>query len=255
MRPGAEAPVLGGQPRKSSLGDIPVSTQGSQHNSPMMTYFLANQSQIDESMSKSTGSESYGVESLEDTISRASMSEEADDKPRNLRYGDDDTNDKVKRPEKIRSFTQASLDTVKASTSSKSPHLIRPETPVSQLISPLNVDSPGPGSTIPGSPVTASIRSFSLRNSDDDSDVEDSSSQAIVSSGDEEGDTGLESVRSIGLDSKHLQASLLDSDPQLIMPSIRMPSRRPFTTRGKEMGRLKVLIAGDSGILSPHYPF
>lgn len=38
------------------------------------------------------------------------------------------------------------------------------------------------------------------------------------------------------------------SAPQLIMPSIKMPSRRPFTETGKAMGRLKVLIAGDSGI-------
>ncbi|KAK7749259.1 hypothetical protein SLS62_008228 [Diatrype stigma] len=36
--------------------------------------------------------------------------------------------------------------------------------------------------------------------------------------------------------------------PQLIMPSIRMPSRRPFTTTGKNMGRLKVLVAGDAGV-------
>jgi hypothetical protein len=38
------------------------------------------------------------------------------------------------------------------------------------------------------------------------------------------------------------------SAPQLIMPSIKMPSRRPFTETGKAMGRLKVLIAGDSGV-------
>ena len=38
------------------------------------------------------------------------------------------------------------------------------------------------------------------------------------------------------------------SAPQLVMPSIKMPSRRPFTTEGKSMGRLKVLVAGDSGV-------
>ena len=44
-------------------------------------------------------------------------------------------------------------------------------------------------------------------------------------------------------------ASMMDSGsaPQLIMPSIKMPSRRPFTEEGKRLGRLKVLIAGDSG--------
>lgn len=38
------------------------------------------------------------------------------------------------------------------------------------------------------------------------------------------------------------------SVPQLVMPSIKMPSRRPFTDEGKRIGRLKVLIAGDSGM-------
>ena len=44
--------------------------------------------------------------------------------------------------------------------------------------------------------------------------------------------------------------SMMDSGsaPQLIMPSIKMPSRRPFTDEGKRMGRLKVLVAGDSGV-------
>lgn len=37
------------------------------------------------------------------------------------------------------------------------------------------------------------------------------------------------------------------SAPQFIMPQITMPSRRPFTEKGKRIGRLKILIAGDSG--------
>ncbi|ETS76058.1 hypothetical protein PFICI_13002 [Pestalotiopsis fici W106-1] len=36
------------------------------------------------------------------------------------------------------------------------------------------------------------------------------------------------------------------SAPQLVMPSIKMPSRRPFTSTGKSLGRLKVLCAGAS---------
>ncbi|KAK0630606.1 hypothetical protein B0T17DRAFT_576900 [Bombardia bombarda] len=49
---------------------------------------------------------------------------------------------------------------------------------------------------------------------------------------------------------RELPASMMDSGsaPQLVMPSIKMPSRRPFTDEGKSMGRLKVLIAGDSGL-------
>ncbi|KAH8668328.1 hypothetical protein BX600DRAFT_253780 [Xylariales sp. PMI_506] len=45
-------------------------------------------------------------------------------------------------------------------------------------------------------------------------------------------------------------AGMMDSGsaPQLVMPSIRMPSRRPFTEKGRSIGRLKVLIAGKSGV-------
>ncbi|KAK7728352.1 hypothetical protein SLS53_009406 [Cytospora paraplurivora] len=45
-------------------------------------------------------------------------------------------------------------------------------------------------------------------------------------------------------------SGMLDSGtaPQLVMPSIKMPSRRPFTDEGKRIGRLKVLVAGDSGV-------
>ncbi|KAI1747133.1 Septin-domain-containing protein [Xylaria castorea] len=38
------------------------------------------------------------------------------------------------------------------------------------------------------------------------------------------------------------------SAPQFVMPSINMPSRRPFTETGKSLGRLKILLAGDSGV-------
>ncbi|KAK0646309.1 hypothetical protein B0T16DRAFT_328701 [Cercophora newfieldiana] len=49
---------------------------------------------------------------------------------------------------------------------------------------------------------------------------------------------------------REMPSVMMDSGsaPQLIMPSIKMPSRRPFTDEGKSMGRLKVLVAGDSGV-------
>jgi Tfp pilus assembly protein FimT len=46
-------------------------------------------------------------------------------------------------------------------------------------------------------------------------------------------------------DGRHMLDS--GSAPQLVMPSIKMPSRRPFTTTGKSLGRLKLLIAGECG--------
>ena len=72
--------------------------------------------------------------------------------------------------------------------------------------------------------------SRSLRPSEADS-IDDAASQAIMS--DEE--DGIE------------PPSTQDSVPQLIMPSIQMPSRRPFTENGKRIGRLKVLVAGAPG--------
>lgn len=38
------------------------------------------------------------------------------------------------------------------------------------------------------------------------------------------------------------------SAPQLVMPSIKMPSRRPFTETGKSLDRLRIMIAGRSGV-------
>ncbi|KAK2758908.1 heat shock protein [Colletotrichum kahawae] len=39
-----------------------------------------------------------------------------------------------------------------------------------------------------------------------------------------------------------------DGDHQFIMPTISVPSRRPFTEVGKSLGRLKLLVAGKSGL-------
>lgn len=59
---------------------------------------------------------------------------------------------------------------------------------------------------------------------------------------------GREEVKSLdGNETHEMPVMGSDSMPQLIMPSLRMPSRRPFTDRGKAMGRLKVVIAGASG--------
>lgn len=71
-----------------------------------------------------------------------------------------------------------------------------------------------------------------MLHSDSDSIEEDRSSQAMLSSGEEDGE---------------VQSTLRDSAPQLIMPSLKMPSRRPFTEKGKSMGTLKILIAGSRG--------
>jgi len=104
-----------------------------------------------------------------------------------------------------------------------------PPPSMSHSLTSLSLDSQAPLSSLPSSPKSYSNRS--LRPSDDDS-MDDGGSQAVVSSSEDDVD---------------LPSDLQKSAPQLVMPSIKMPSRRPFTERGKNFGRLKVLIAGDSG--------
>ena len=97
-------------------------------------------------------------------------------------------------------------------------------------VSSFSQDSQGVARSLPSSPKSTSSRSG--RPVDEDS-VSDGGSQAIASSEDE-----AEADQARGV---------VESAPQLIMPSIQMPSRRPFTDRGKETSRVKILIAGDSG--------
>lgn len=106
----------------------------------------------------------------------------------------------------------------------------RSRPPLSLTLSPLIASSPAEPSSLLGSPKSASSRSS--RHADDVSLADDTSSQ-VVESGDEQEQSGMSVSQ--------------DSTSQLIMPSIQMPSRRPFTARGKATGRYKVLFAGASG--------
>ncbi|KAG8627335.1 hypothetical protein KVT40_004818 [Elsinoe batatas] len=79
----------------------------------------------------------------------------------------------------------------------------------------------------------------SVRLSDDDAiSFDDSASQAILSSSGEEDneDTQMDERPTV----------LLPPGPQLVMPSVAMPARRRFTERGKQLGRLRILIAGQT---------
>ncbi|KAG8526801.1 uncharacterized protein KY384_008230 [Bacidia gigantensis] len=109
------------------------------------------------------------------------------------------------------------------------PHLQLHTSSLAPSLTSLSLDSQAPLSSLASSPKTDSSRS--LRPSDED--LDEGGSQAIASSSEDE------ALR---------VADLQDSAPQLIMPSIKMPSRRPFTDRGLAMGRLKILLAGNSGV-------
>ncbi|GAD92632.1 conserved hypothetical protein [Paecilomyces variotii No. 5] len=160
----------------------------------------------------------YGVQSLEETLNSLSASEsrpppEGDAIP----DAHEDANDPptITRRSTLKPFDWHDDHRQEAS---------------SRPITPLNLGSLEDPSSLPSSPKSTS--NLSLKPLDDISITDEISSQALAS-GDEEEPVDTQ--------------PLPDSTSQLIMPSIKMPSRRPFTDRGKTMGRLKVLVAGAAG--------
>lgn len=237
MRPSAGGDALTARSRKSSLAEASTPLAGPGHGT-QTTFFLANEEMMKDStigVDKVGGNDLYGVESLEETMGAAEDSDDLEDEEE----GEGGCVDSRKPTlEADPGFHQKSTaaereqfpmpDTV-VPPSQPQPQPQHP-TALSQPLTPLSMDSPMPSASLPSSPKSTSTRSF--RHSDEDSMQDDAGSQAVVSSGDEDVDSPPE---------------MQDSAPQLIMPSIKMPSRRPFTQRGKDIGRLKVLIAGDSG--------
>ena len=190
-----------------------------------------------------TGSDhNFGVQSLEETIGGASPQhdgeEEEDDSHEfhvngNRRRSTIKCRVPVSRATSSSSVRQASVSDSTSSSPARShrrqQHPGAPST--SQPLTPISFASPMQELSPPSSPISTSTRS--LRQSDEEL-TDDGASQAIASSGDE---------------SRDAQSPVNEGALQLIMPSIKMPSRRPFTERGKNIGRLKVLLAGDSGTL------
>ena len=97
-------------------------------------------------------------------------------------------------------------------------------------MTPITLGSPAEPSSLPSSPKSTSTRS--LKPFDEISNPGEADGEAL----------------NFGESTERLDAfGVHDSAPQLVMPSIKMPSRRPFTQRGKNMGRFKILVAGASG--------
>ncbi|KAI9742805.1 MAG: hypothetical protein M1818_003534 [Claussenomyces sp. TS43310] len=229
--------------RNSSFTDNVTTPLAASRQPPQMTFFLADEKSMEASLARSSSSQAgarghpkrsnYGVQSLDSTISSLS-SPEGDDLDssvadardawkkalgkKNVIRGDD--SQARSRSSSAKSSTNASCD----SSPSDGQNTISDK--ISQPVTPLFPVSPMLGST-PAS-------SMSRRGSETDFLIDDAASQAILSSGEE--DTDLPETTDNGVTS------------QLVMPSLSMPRRRPFTEKGRGMGRLKVLIAGDSGI-------
>ncbi|PVH88959.1 hypothetical protein DL98DRAFT_508809 [Cadophora sp. DSE1049] len=242
MRPLPGDDAYTGRSRSTSFDNDPTPLATRSH-APQMSYFIADEKTMEASTSRSPNvlpkqrdlskSSSYGVESLETTISSlAQDSDDSDEKLRTARHNWKKNLGQRMSRKSEEDLSQPTSPSVRSSgnvSRNASPSFQRrsSQATISRPFTPLSYGSPAPPSLL-SSP-------DSRRNSDAGSLMDEVASQAIVSSGDEEKEMGTEMVDS-------------GSAPQLVMPSIKMPSRRPFTERGKNMGRLKVLIAGDSGV-------
>lgn len=186
----------------------------------------------------------YGVQSLDEAIHQATLAASecdtdlsAAESTSNKLYPNPANNDDHGEDhEPVETTRQKpapkALDLLNSKTDPPSLQPPPSDSALSRPLTPLNLSNPDdPSSSLPSSP--KSLSSHSLKPLDDIS-ITDEQSQAVVS-GEEDNED------------REIPDPGVASMPQLIMPSLRMPSRRPFTSRGKAMGRLKVLLAGASG--------
>ena len=222
---GPTADALGGRPRK----DIGHTMPPENSSQTPLSFRLAKEEDIRSTFSRGSDS-NYGIQSLENTFheatTRADDPNQANDERRRSTL-------KPKSQGASRDASQASIDPVHTEMAESSPSRPYQYPPsMSHSIASISLDSQAPLSSLSSSPKSISNPSFGQS---DEGSIDESGSQAIASSEDED----VES-----------RSKVADTASNLIMPSIKMPSRRPFTDRGKAMGRLKILIAGDSGTRS-----
>lgn len=213
------------RPRKPSLTESP-SIPGERPNLTPTTFFLTRESDSSRLCSErqntsatSTSSSSAPVSTLQDLIQEAEHpSKQTPCRPGQPRSGS-------RRRSTIKPGTNIPLQRRSSSGSNEHnmPARQRDVTP-----SPL----PSRDISLPSSPKSTSSKSVH-RSDDGELTIDETGSQAIASSDEEDED--------------EIPAKVQDSQPELIMPSIKMPSRRPFTCRGKQLGRFKILVAGRKG--------
>ncbi|KAE8375901.1 hypothetical protein BDV26DRAFT_294609 [Aspergillus bertholletiae] len=253
MRPPVPDVVLR-RARKSSIDQQWIDPR---NNAPT-TFFLARSRDHDEEEVLSphepvpSGDNIYGVQSLEEAVHDANLSasecepylsggtpapmtpigqqqhqQQQQQHPRDhFDHGDNGAASLPRRKSTLRPSELVSAGRLEISLPSSDRTSPRP-------LTPSNLSNPDdPTCSLPSSP--KSFSNQSLRHLDDISITDDISSE-VVASGEEDNDFPTPSN------------ICLDGASQLVMPSIRMPSRRPFTDRGKSLGRLKVLLAGSSG--------
>ncbi|KUI58804.1 Septin-7 [Cytospora mali] len=189
----------------------------------MTTYFFGDESAVDAALEQSLSSFTSGGRDHRKQHGAAGSSEPVPSSPSKHSTGHD--RESSAASEISETDTHADdISLISEATSNRANMAARMN--LSQPITPLMLATPGPASAISGV--------SSRRNSMTASLSDEIASQALTMSQE------LEPEQSVMMDS--------GSAPQLVMPSIKMPSRRPFTDEGKRIGRLKVLVAGDSGV-------
>ncbi|KAL3483704.1 hypothetical protein BJX62DRAFT_73559 [Aspergillus germanicus] len=205
------------------------------------TFFLARSQRSDGSEVspiefENTRDSMYGVQSLDETIPSATsaaasqleldspkpVSISASPAPPQQQWSNDQDKDcHLEEARRRSTLKDLDINQVFPLSNLTSP---RPLTPLNFV----NADDP---CSLPSSP--KSFTNQSTRHLDEISITDELGSQAIASS---EEDEELHPILNQNTDSMS----------QLIMPSIAMPSRRPFTDKGRAFGRLKLLFAGAS---------
>ncbi|KAF2476193.1 uncharacterized protein BDR25DRAFT_252050 [Lindgomyces ingoldianus] len=246
MRPSSGGDILPSikpRSRKSSVADHSPAHHGPSSHVPT-TFFLRSEEDVELSIAQSQSTEpasrqresTFGVQSLADTLAAAfgqgsgAIDKSTEHLAETAKAQEESS--KVSAASSPKASSRKS-DSSKASPARKHRRRVSNHT-TSAPLTPLNINAASSvlPSAMPSTPKSVSLQSLKL--SDDDSGMDEMTSQAITSSGEEE--------------EQDTQQENSSSFPQLVMPSIEMPTRRPFTPKGKSMGKLKVLIAGESGL-------
>ncbi|EGP92280.1 unnamed protein product [Zymoseptoria tritici ST99CH_1E4] len=247
--------------KKAAISPLSVAGPG---NSAPISFFLKSEKEMEQTTRRgrtsSRGSEalaqtsamgdsSFGVQSLEETL-RPFSTEQSPSRTDSISTDRSSNVDRTasagrkRKPNRvhpsIRSAGQRIISSDHSSSQTSSTSPVTPEpfartlgvrrgsagssANMSQPVTPTRL-SPHPGSAASSTPRSTSPKSFRL------SDEDETGSQALQSSNGDEGDH-----------------SLLERTPQLVMPSLAMPTRRPFTEKGKQMGRAKIMVVGSKGI-------
>ncbi|KAF2867894.1 Septin-domain-containing protein [Massariosphaeria phaeospora] len=245
MRPSTGGDALPPRSRKSSLGDHAAPYTGP--SSVPTAFFLRSEEDIEQNLAITQRTESgarrrgstFGVQSLADTLEGSfgpalgQDKSRVDKKAENIAGVPTEKDSARTTPQDSSRSSSINPGSSRSSPARNGKRKATNHTPSAPLTS-FNIEarSPATVSAVTSTPKSVSLQSLKL--SDDETSPDEAASQVVTSSGDEE-------------DEDPQQDGSL-SFPQLVMPSLQMPTRRPFTDRGKAMGKLKVLVTGESGI-------